>query len=210
VIIGLLIFNTYDLKNKKNQQIDNTEITKNRASSIRGGGISSERKFDNRDTRAAKDKSESNSNSAEAEIYPEVDALVGNTNLSNEETARGLISIVARNSASLGEREEALSHAMLLTADEKFNSICELTKDQAFPVELADMVATELYNRPLSNQIEGSLILLDNLDVGVSGRAAELLSFVIEREDLQHQINELRAEALKKMHAIAVDAVKPE
>lgn len=155
--------------------------------------------------RLTKPKPTSGLEPAEKEIYPEIDAIVGNTNISNEEAADSLIRIAAHTSASLGERTEALSHAMLLANDEKFNAICALAKDAEFPVELADMVTTELYNRPLSSQIAGTMMLLDHLDTGVSSRAAELLAFVIEREDLQHQIPELKAAALQKSHEMTVD-----
>ncbi len=207
MLIGLFVVNLEDSERNKHE-VNREEPSKNRVSSNRDGANLSERQNSNREPKITKGITDRKSEQSEAEIYPAVDALVGNSNLSNDDSARGLIAIVAGNSASLGEKIEALSHAMLLTSDENFNSICELTKKQDFPVELADMVATELYNRPLHNQIEGSLILLDYLDSGVSGRAAELLSFVIEREDLQHQVNELRMEAMKKLKALSVDEVK--
>lgn len=98
--------------------------------------------------------------------------------------AKKLIVITLDPRASMAEREEALAHALNLSAGNEAEVLTPLVKDANLPDELADTVLSEALNRPLSYQADLYLAALSaRKSPEMQTKIREHLAFLVGDED---------------------------
>ena len=98
--------------------------------------------------------------------------------------AKKLTAITLDPKAPMVEREEALAHALNLSAGNEAEVLTPLVKDPNLPDELADTILSEALNRPLSYQADLYLIALSaRKSPEMQAKIREHLTFLVGGED---------------------------
>lgn len=122
----------------------------------------------------------------------EINRLLGDDNVSVEQAATGLLQIVADKSAPVHARQEALEHALNLTLDRDHQAVQKLLQpaNGKLPIELAQTILDDTYNRPAEIQIATAIKVLQGIRQGIlqgdyqeiKEEAIELLEFHLEAD----------------------------
>ena len=98
--------------------------------------------------------------------------------------AKKLTAITLDPKAPMVEREEALAHALNLSAGNEAEVLTPLVKDPNLPDELADTILSEALNRPLSYQADLYLTALSaRKSPEMQAKIREHLTFLVGGED---------------------------
>ena len=132
--------------------------------------------------------------------FDQVESILGDQSADDKATAIKLIELAARSEVSIGERTEALSHAVLLAPDSEGVRLVALAQEKSLSPELGQILLSDFHNRPDPTRLAGAVALAKSADPSIRKEAIDLVRFLTDANDPDADDSEAlrRAEAKLK------------
>lgn len=130
--------------------------------------------------------------SEEKKDLQQINEWLADESVTPEVAANNLWKLAADPARSEAVREEALAHAMNLTDDETFSSVAIplIGKKDLWPDTLGEKILDDLYNRPDTLKLQGTLALFQNSTGELHTNVRELLTFELGDPEVEHLSDE--------------------
>ena len=135
---------------------------------------------------------------------PQVDAILADSQLSNEAAVSRLHALAMDRSLPTEHRLEALTHGMNLDAA----AFADLAEAADLPADMASHLLGQIINCNESPQVQikAYVHLLDHPDPEVSSLASEMLAFQVDDDARELNREQLLARAREKLKALAAES----
>lgn len=116
-------------------------------------------------------------------VSSRVDRIITDESLTDSQAGSKLLAIAAQGDLELEEREEALSHAVMLIPEEEGGQLVDLAATTGLPPVLGNVLLGEFHNRKDPVRLQGAVALAGQQDPEIRGGGLDLVRFLVGEAD---------------------------